>query len=209
VAIEPRDATRLVRALHRWADTGNLVGLRTRALVFLLWDGAIRTSLALGMNVEDVIDHKAGPPTVATRVVVRPPEESNHFDRTIVLSARTQDALTKYLRAAKKGGWLPDGLRGPVFLSSTPLGAGQRLSQRSAIHWWELFQRTHASECSREYELDDVVHTGRLAYAEASGRDVESLSNHAGISRRWAAEYMSDSKHSPEDVMAKLNKRRR
>ena len=209
VRIDPRDEKRLLRALHAWADTGNLVALRTRALVLLLWDGAVRTSVALGMNIEDAIDHDARLPTVANRIVVRPPEESGPIGRTIVLSARAQDALTKYLRAAKKGGWLPGGLRGPVFLASTPRGAGQRLSQRSAIHWWELFQRTHASDCSREYELDDVVYSGRLAYADASGGDAESLSDHAGISRRWAAEYRSEHKISPIEVLKKLEKRSR
>jgi integrase len=210
VRIDPRDESRLLRALDAWADTGNLVALRTRALVLLLWDGAVRTSAALGMNIEDAIDHDARLPTVANRIVVRPPEESGPIGRTVVLSGRAQDALTKYLRAAKKGGWLPGGqLRGPVFLASMPRGAGQRLSQRSAIHWWELFQRTHAPDCSQEYELDDVVYTGRLAYAEASGGDAESLSDHAGISRRWAAEYRSDHKLSPTEVMKKLEKRRR
>jgi integrase len=210
VAVDPGDEKRLLRALETWAKTDNFVALRTRAIALLLWDGAVRTSTALAMNVEDVVDPYARRLTVRKRIVLRPSDGSNDVERMIAISARTRDALTHYLRAARKGGWLPgEWLRGPVFLSSLPRGASQRLSQRSAIHWWELFQKTHAPECSHEYELDDLVFSGRLAYAQASGKDPESLSNHAGISRRWAAEYMNDSNHTPQDVMAKLDKSRR
>ncbi len=209
VPIEPSDSKHLLRTLEIWAKTGSFVALRTRAFVLLLWDGSVRTSGALAMNIEDVIDPEARRPSVAKRIVMRPCEQNRYQERTIALSARARQALEDYLRTARDDGWLPAGrLRGPLFVSSTPRAAGQRLSQRSAIHWWELFQKSHASDCSREYELDDVVYTGRLAYAKASGRDTESLSEHSGISRRWAAEYMHDSNHSPEDVMAKLDKSR-
>lgn len=210
VCVAPRDVEILLNALDSWAATGNLVALRTRALALLLWDGAVRTRVALALNVEDVVGPNARRLTVGKAIAMRPCEANRYRGRTIAISARAQQALKDYLRAARDGGWLPAGrLRGPLFLSSTPRGAGQRLSQRSAIHWWELFQRNHAARCSSEYKLDDLVFTGRLAYAAASDSNVESLSDHAGISRRWAAEYMSDSNHSPQDVMAKLDKSRR
>src|SRR5688572_7076983 len=94
VPIEPSDEKRLLRALDRWADSGALVALRTRAFVLLLWDGSVRTSGALELNVEDVVkDPKARRPTVLKTIVQRPCEANDHEARTIVLSARAQDAI--------------------------------------------------------------------------------------------------------------------
>jgi integrase len=210
VVIEPSDEKRLLRALERWAASGDFVALRTRAFLLLLWDGAVRTSGALAMNAEDVVaDPQARRVTVLKRVVQRACEENRYHARRIVVSDRAQQALAEYLRAVRQGGWLPtDRLEGPLFLSSVRPGSAQRLSTRSAIHWWETFQRDQAPDCSRTYQLDDVVYTGRLAYVKAAGGNTESLSNHSGISRRWAAEYRHDSNVTPENVMAKLDKRR-
>jgi integrase len=210
VVIEPSDEKRLLRALERWAASGDFVALRTRAFLLLLWDGSVRTSGALAMNAEDVVaDPRARRVTILKRVVQRACEENRYQPRSLVVSDRAQQALAEYLRAVREGGWLPtDRLEGPLFLSSVRPGSGQRLSSRSAIHWWETFQSDHARDCSRTYQLDDVVYTGRLAYVKAAGGNTESLSNHSGISRRWAAEYRHDSNVTPEDVIAKLDKRR-
>jgi integrase len=211
VRIVPEDEKFILTLLERWAtETGEFVALRTRAFVLLLWDGSIRTKAALALNAEDVVqDPKSRRITVRKNVIERPCEENRYRKRSFVLSERTRAALTDYLRAVRAGGWLPsERLEGPLFLSSTERGKGQRLSARSAIHWWDLFQSKAIKGTTREYQLDDVVYTGRLAYLEASGGDSESLSDHSGISRRWAAEYRSDHKLSPAEVMAKLDKRR-
>lgn len=207
--IEPSDEKRLLRALDQWADSGALVALRTRAFVLLLWDGSVRTSGALALNVEDVVkDPKARRPTILKTVVQRACEANGHEARTIVLSARTQDAIEDYLRGAQLRGLLTQQrLRGPLFLADVNQEEGQRLSKRSAIHCWEMFQLKHVSGCSRLYQLEDVVYTGRLKFMKASGGDVELLSDHAGISRRSAAEYRHDSQLSPLDVMEKLDKK--
>lgn len=210
VVVDPSDEKRLLRALERWAAIGDFVALRTRAFVLLVWDGSVRTSGALAMNAEDVVaDPRARRVTVLKRVVQRSCEENRYQERAFVVSARAQEALTEYLRAALKGGWFPaNRLIGPLFLSTVQPGSGQRLSKRSAIHWWDTFQRDHVHDCSRTYQLDDLVYTGRLAYVKAAGGRTDSLSNHSGISRRTAAEYRPDSDITPEDIMAKLDKRR-
>jgi hypothetical protein len=91
-------------------------------------------------------------------------------------------------------------LRGPLFLAGHREG-GQRLSKRNAIHCWHMFQLKHVSGCSRIYQLEDVVYTGRTW-------DAVSLSEHARISRRSAAVYCSGSGTSPEDIVAKLDSSR-
>lgn len=55
VVIDPSDEQRLHRALEHWAAGGHFVALRTRAFLWLLWDGSVRTSGALAMNTEDVV----------------------------------------------------------------------------------------------------------------------------------------------------------
>ena len=208
VAIDPDDEKRLLRAFDTWADTGTLVALRTRALVLLLWDGSVRTSGALTLNVEDVVkDPKARRPTVL-KTIMQPPCAANDYrKRPIALSARAQDAIADYLRGAQLRGLLaPQRLQGPLFLADVRDEEGQRLSKRSAIHNWEMFQLKHVSGCSRIYQLEDVVYTGRLKFMKAAGGDIEMLSSHTGLSRRWAAEYRHDSNVTPEDVMEKLDK---
>ena len=44
--IDPKDQARIVAALERWPEQEGFVGLRTRAFVYLLWDGAFRTSVS-------------------------------------------------------------------------------------------------------------------------------------------------------------------
>lgn len=137
----------------------------------------------------------------------RTSQNNDGLERSFVVSARTQQALAEYLRVVRQGGWLPtDRLEGPLFLSSVQPGSGQRLSKRTAIHWWETFQRDHGRCCSRTYTLDDLVYTGRLAYVNAADGNTDLLSDHSGISRRSAAEYRLASNVTPEDVMAKLDK---
>lgn len=208
VVIDTVDQKRLLRALQIWADTGDLVALRTRAFVLLLWDGSVRTSEALALNVEEVVkDSRSRRPAVVQVIQQRPRVDNAYRGRSIVISSRTQDAIKEYLEAAREGGWLPNGqLKGPLFLSTRQPGTAQRLSPRSAIHWWEQFQKEHARDCSEKYQLEDVVMTGRVAYVRAAGGNTDSLSDHSGISRRWAAEYHSEPGLSPKEVMAKLDK---
>jgi integrase len=210
VVIDPSDEKRLHGALERWAAGGDFVPLRTRAFLLLLWDGSVRTSGALAMNVEDVVrDPGARRVSVLKRVVQPARDENGHRQRSFVVSARAQQAIADYVRAVRYGGWLPtDWLEGPLFLSSVQPGSGQRLSMRNAIHWWETFQRDHTRDCSRTYTLDDLVYTGRLAYVAAADGNIASLAEHSGISRRSAAEYRLGSNLTPEDVMAKLDRRR-
>jgi len=210
VRIEASDEQRLLRALARCAETGDFLALRTRAFVLLLWDGALRTRAALALDAHEVVkDPRARAISVRREIMQRPCEENRYRARPLQLSARAQEALCAYLRAARELGWLPEGLQGPLFVATVHQGDGQRLSARSAIHGWDVFQKQYTPECTREYELDDVVYSGRLAYLAAAGGDSNSLSEHSGISRRWAAEYRSEQKVSPADVMSKLDKRRR
>lgn len=208
LVIDPDDQKRLLRALQLWADSGEFVALRTRAFVLLLWDGSVRTGEALALNIEEVVkDSRSHRPAVVKVIEQRRRAENAYRGRSIVLSPRTRDAIRDYLEAARDGGWLPNGqLKGPLFLSTRHPGKAQRLSPRSASHWWEQFQEMHASDCSRAYQLEDVVMTGRVAYVRAAGGKTDSLSDHSGISRRWAAEYHSEPGPSPEEVMAKLHK---
>ncbi len=210
VQIDPGDEKHLLRALERWAATDDIVAVRTRAFVLLLWDGAVRTRVALALNIEEVVKNPSAKRITVLRAVEQRPCEANRYrGRRFVMSERTRHAIADYLGVAREDGWLPGKrLRGPLFVASVHRGTGQRLSPRSAIYCWEMFQKTHVPDCSRLYELDDVVYTGRMAYLAAAGGDSESLSDHSGISRQWAAAHKQEATVLPEDVMARLDKSR-
>lgn len=209
VEIDSADAKQIVRAMEAWAKTGDFVALRTRAFVYLLWDGSLRTKAALSLNAEEVV---TSPTTlrVVKEVVQRPCEGNRYRELRFFISDRTRDAIKDYLGIVRRDGWLPtERFEGPLFLSSYHKGEGKRLSRRTAIHSWQVLLEEHA-QVSQDYQLDDVVYTGRLAFLRAAGGDSTLLSQHAAISEIWASTGYRDepSKGSPKDVLARLNKAR-
>jgi integrase len=208
IAIETADEKRIVRALEDWAQTEDFVGLRLRAFVYLLWDGTLRTKAALSLRAQDVVPD----PTVlrVSKEIVQPPCEGNRFrELHFHVSHRTRDAIADYLRAARRDGWLPnDSFEGPLFLSSYHRGEGKPAAARTMIHGWTLFLKEHA-HVAQDYQLDDVVYTGRLAFLRAAGGDSSLLSEHAAISQTWAAAGYRDktSAASPKAVLDRLYKK--
>jgi hypothetical protein len=61
--------------------------------------------------------------------------------------------------------------------------------------------------------MEDIVYTGRVRFLEAAKGSAELLSDHAGISSVWAAQYAKEldagSKQSSRDVLAQATKPRR
>ena len=63
------------------------------------------------------------------------------------------------------------------------------------------------SGLSAEYQLEDLVLTGRILFAEKAHGRSDLISEHAGISPKWATHYSSHTRPTSNirDVMSELN----
>jgi hypothetical protein len=210
--IDQADQNRIIAALERLPEKEGFIGHRTRAFIYLLWDGALRTGAALCLDIEEVVkDPKASRVHVVQEPVMRPCEGNKYRERRFVMSDRTRDAIADYLREARSGGWLANGsrLEGPLWISSQTLGAQQRMSRRTAMVAWKTFLEG-VPGVSDDYQLDDIVLTGRVAFANAANASPELISEHAGIGTKAAARYSDHVQSRPgsaRDVMAQMNQR--
>jgi hypothetical protein len=204
------DQNRIIAALERLPDKEGLVGHRTRAFVYLLWDGALRTGAALWLDIEEVVKNPAASRIhVVQEPVMRPCEGNKYRERRVVMSDRARNAIADYLKEARSGGWLATAsrLQGPLWISTQPVGTQQRMSRRTAMAAWKTFLEG-VPGVSEDYQLDDVVLTGRVAFATAANASPELMSEHAGIGAKAAARY---SDHLPSrlgsarDVITQLN----
>src|SRR5688500_9492461 len=215
IVILPADVPRIVRALEKWADD-DMVALRTRAFVYLLWDGAVRTKTAVWLNIEEVVeDPRASRIQVVQEVVQRPCEGNDYKGRTFLMSDRTRGALVDYLKVARSGGWLAkaDRLEGPLWISTHHIGIQARMSQRTAMQAWRTFLKG-VSRLSEQYQLDDLVLTGRIAVLRAAKGSADVLSEHSNISPKSAALYR-EHLHDPSarssigEVISQINKQQK
>lgn len=214
VVIEPRDEARIIAALEQLAAQDEFAGLRTRAFVYLLWDGALRTKAAVWLNAEEVVkDPTAARIHVVQEAVQRPCEGNKYSERRFLMSDRARDAIASYLKAARSGGWLANGERfeGPLWISTHHRGTQQRMSQRMAMQAWRTFLED--VKVSREYQLDDVVLTGRVTFLQAAKGSTDVMAEHVGISPKWAGHYREHLLNSPSstarDVLSQINKQQK
>lgn len=221
IVIDPRDQTRILGALERAADTGDFLALRTRAFIYVLWDGALRPGLAVSLDIEDVVKGaSASRIHVLEEAVLRPSEATRYRPRTFLISPRSRDAIADYLKAVRSEGWLANAARleGPLWISTHHRGTQQRMSQRTAMQAWHTFQQG-VSGLTQEYQLDDVVVTARVEFTRRvkGNRAAEVLAEHAGISSQWAGHY-SDLGSQPgtdsardvaRDVISQLGQKKR
>jgi len=213
-ALDQAVQKRLVAALERLPGKEGFVGYRTRAFVYLLWDGALRTGAAIWLDIEEVVkDPKASRIHVLQEPVMRPCEGNKYTKRRFVMSDRTRAAIADYLREARKGGWLAKEarLRGPLWISSRGAGQQKRMSRRTAMQSWKTFLEGEPT-LSPDYQLDDIVLTGRIAFATAAGASPELISEHAGIGTKAASRYSDHVPSRPgsaRDVMAQMNQKRK
>lgn len=220
MVIDPRDQNRLLTGLDRAVETGDFVDLRTRAFVYLLWDGALRPGLAVALNIEDVVkDPAASRIHVLEEAALRPSEATQYRPRPFLISPRTRDAIADYLKLVRSDGWLANAkrLEGPLWISTHHHSTQQRMSQRTAMQAWHTFQQS-VSGLSQEYQLDDLVMTARVEFMRRvkGSRAAEILAEHAGISSKWAGHY-SDQLSSAEssardvarDVISQLGQKKR
>ena len=186
VEIAAIDERAIVYGLEQWAASDNFVALPTRAFVYLLWDGTVRTTQALSLNVSDVAElpaGKAGPFVAASATA--PPCKGNRFrNRTFPMSRRCRGAIADYLDSASAS--FGADASTPLFLSHR----NKRLSRESTISWWKMFIKR--ARCAREYQLENVVLTGRMAFLRerAATDPARALAGHAGISLAHAGRYV-------------------
>ena len=82
------------------------------------------------------------------------------------------------------------------------------MSRRTAMVAWKTF--LEGAGISEDYQLDDVVLTGRVAFATAAGASPELISEHAGIGTKAAARYSDHLPSRPgsaRDVITQLNQK--
>lgn len=193
IVIDSGDQTRILSSLERVAETGDFVALRTRAFIYVLWDGALRPGMATALNIQDVVkDPASSRIQVVDEAVLRPSEATQYRPRPFLLSPRSRGAIADYLKAVRSSGWLANAARleGPLWISTHHQGTQQRMSQRTAMQAWHAFQQA-VKGLSQEYQLDDVVLTGRVEFMRKvkGSRAAEVLAEHAGISSQWAGHY--------------------
>lgn len=208
--LDSRDQTRVVAALERWPEQEGFVGLRTRAFVYLLWDGALRTGVALWLNIEEVVrDPAASRIHVLQQAVLRPCEGNKFRQRSFEMTDRARAAIADYLKVARSDGWLASGsrLKGPLWIATQPEGAQKRMSQRTATQAWHTFLGGVKGLSRDDYQLDDVVLTGRIAFAKAANASPDLISEHAGIGTKAAARYSDhlSTRSSTRAVISQLN----
>lgn len=179
ILIGHADQRRILDALRLWCASGDFVALRTRAFVHLLWDGALTPKGALSLNLRDVLVLEAGRNRVRTEIEQAPCEANRYRGRRCGMRARTRDALRAYVEYGWAVGWITEGLKAPLFVSTASALPPQRLSIPKAKLVWRAFQQDYARP-SRIYEMRDVVYTGRLAFLRAAGGRVEVLRQHMG-----------------------------
>jgi len=137
-------------------------------------------------------------------------EGNKYRERRFVMSDRTREAIADYLREARSGGWLKNASRlaGPLWISTYPAGSQQRMSRRTAMQAWKTF--LEGTGLSSDYQLDDVVLTGRVAFAGLANASPELISEHAGIGTKAAARYSDHLPTRPgsaREVMSQLNQK--
>ncbi len=159
---------------------------------------------------EVVKDPRASRIHVVQEVVQRPSEGNNYRERQFLMSDRTRNAMVDYLKVVRGGGWLAkeDRLQGPLWISTHHYGTQKRMSQRTAMQAWRTF--LEELNLSREYQLDDVVLTGRVAILRAAKGSTEVLSEHSGISPKWAGQYrehlLRSESSNIREVISQINK---
>jgi integrase len=204
-------------AIERAAETDDFVALRTRGFIYVLWDGALRPGMAIGLNMEDVVKDPSGRIQIVEDATLRPSEATQYRPRPFLLSPRSRGAIADYLKAVRSDGWLANGsrLEGPLWISTHHHGTQQRMSQRTAMQAWHTFQQT-VNGLSREYQLDDVVVTARVEFMRKvkGSRAAEILAEHAGISSQWAGHYSDhlgsesgDARDVARDVISQLGQK--
>ena len=141
VVIAPADLTRIFDELERRARSGDFLALRTRAFVYLLADGVLKTKAAVWLNAEEVVQDPSGKRIRVVQEAVQRPSEANQYrKRKILMTDRTREAIAEYLAVARSEGWFPHGrLKGPLWIATEHRGTLQRLSQRTAMAVWRKF----------------------------------------------------------------------
>lgn len=209
LVIDARDQTRIIGALERWPEKEGFVGYRTRAFVYLLWDGALRTGSAIPLNIEDIVRDSASTRIhVLEQATLRACEANKFQPRPFEMTERARTAIADYLKVARNEGWLAGPrLNGPLWIATQPQGSQKRMSQRTAVQAWHSFISSVKGLSRDDLQLDDVVLTGRVAFAEAANASSELISAHAGIGSKAAARYSEHlSKQSrTRDVISQLN----
>ena len=160
--------------------------LRLRAVVLLMWSGALRVSECLALDVAQIIEARDGKMYVKSSCVLRAEQRGDRHElrrsepHEFPIDREAKAALVAYIIAAKKKGWLR-GWTGPLFIASRGVRGArghERWSKRALETAWCAKRAT--MKLDREYELRDVRHDAILRRPGS----VEERASFGRVSRR-------------------------
>ncbi len=168
------DRARIRTALRHWADSGDFHGLRTRAVIFLVWGSALRLSEALALEVGQVLERPPRSPKRIGRVrgvaYIRAEQTKKEAgEGSFVITKAAREALRAYILEALRRGWMPlEDPSAPLFVTAKGGGHG-RVGKRAVQDSWNLVQERARIE--RPYRFHDLRHDAITAFASRAGGD--------------------------------------
>lgn len=197
--VDALDRSTILRALEEWAESGDFVALRTRALVLCAWGGAMFLSEALALTVEQLWQNPAKPSLGKLRETIYLSAQQTNAPGAVVLTAQAREALESYLKALVALEWLQlPGTGLPLFLTewtgrnSEGSAAHAQLSVRTAEHHWLLFQRS--AKLASPYRFSDLRFDALVRVARVAGQNPFAVAQFARMKDvRAVTKYLSAS----------------
>lgn len=169
------DRARLRAAMREWAGMG-FHGLRTRALIHLVWGSALRLSEALALEVGQVLE---GAPKTTTRIgrvtglghLRKEQSKRGSASGPFVITRIAREALHAYILDALGRGWIPtEDPSAPLFVTAKG-GGHKQVGKRAVQDSWKLLQ-ARARVVEPFYRFHDLRHDALSRYSNRAGGDM-------------------------------------
>jgi site-specific recombinase XerD len=173
---------RLQAAMVAWCSRGNVVALRTRALVELASDTGLRVHECCALDLQQLRQDPAAPTVrFASQFYLRPAQAKGRQRGAGVVHVgkAARAALRAYVLAARAAGWIkwPASSRAALFVGhrgQRGRAGHARLSVRSAQHSWHVLQARAGIPPADRYNFHALRHTA-TSRLRAAGADVFDL----------------------------------
>lgn len=175
-ALTKFDRVRVLQTLQARCSSGNVVALRTRALILLALDSGLRVQECTRLDLVQLLEDSDSEAVRFRRAFYLSPKQAKGGPvgaGMVTVSERARAALRAYVLAARKAGWMawPPKLGAPVFVGHR-LQRGRpghgRLSVRAAQWSWHDAQRRAGISAKYGFHAlrHDAVTRLRLAGAD-------------------------------------------
>lgn len=168
-AILPDDRARIRAALREWADAGSFHGLRTRALILLVWGSALRLSEALALELGQVLERAPTSPKRLGRVrstgYLRAEQSKKHKgEGPFVVTKAAREALRAYLSEAIARGWIPTDEPAAALFVTVKGNDHARMGKRAAQYSWQ--QAQERARVAAPYRFHDLRHDALTRFSD-------------------------------------------